>query len=83
MSTSISRKNINQPAPRWFRRVKKAISILTVAANVMVAQYPTGDEMFKMRVQLWCTVGIGAIMESLEALLANGEIYVNTQDNNK
>ncbi len=78
---SISTKNISRPAPRWFRKTKKAVGILTVAANVMVAQWPTGDEMLKLRLQLWCTIGIGAILEAMEALLANGEEYVNANSN--
>lgn len=75
MPTTFSIDNVNQPAPRWFRRTKKAVFIITTAANVMVAQWPTGDEFTKTRIQLWCTIGIAAIMEALEALLSNGEVY--------
>lgn len=78
--TTLSLDNTNKPAPRWFRRLKKAFGILTIAANVMVAQWPTGDEMLKLRLQLWLTIGIGAILEALEALLANGEEYARAID---
>lgn len=72
---TLSRRNANKPAPKWFRKLKKAIYILTAAANVMVAQWPTGDEALKTRLQLWCTIGIAALLEALETLLANGEDY--------
>ena len=41
----------------------------------MVASWGLPDQLLVARIQLWCTVGIGAIMEALEAILANGEDY--------
>lgn len=76
MPTSVSINNTKRPAPKWFRKTKKAIGILTVAANVMVASWGFTDQLLVTKLQLWCTVGIGAILEALEALLANGEDYV-------
>lgn len=65
----LSLKNANKRAPGWFRRTKKAIYILTVAANGMVASWGFADQLLTTRIQLWCTIGIGAIMEAFEALL--------------
>lgn len=79
MATTFSKENIDKPAPKWFRRLKKAVGILTLAANVMIAGWGFTDELATARLQLWCTVGIGAIMEALSALLANGDDYVSNQ----
>lgn len=74
--TTISLKdNYKKPAPKWFRKVKKAVMILTVAANVMIGSWGLKDPLLVARLQLWCTVGIIAILEALEAVLANGEEY--------
>lgn len=83
MATTVSLNNTRKPAPKWFRKTKKATGILTVAANVMVASWGFTDQLLVTKLQLWCTVGIGAILEALEALLANGEDYaeVNQQQN--
>lgn len=80
MKTTISLENMTKPAPRWFRRSKKAIHILVVAANTMVASWGFPDELLVVRLQLWCTIGIHAVMEALEAVLSNGEEYVQTKD---
>jgi hypothetical protein len=81
--TTVKLSNSNKPAPKWFRKLRKAIGILTLSANVMIAGWGFTDELATARLQLWCTVGIGAIMEALGALLANGDDYVsNTEENN-
>jgi hypothetical protein len=73
MATSISRSNIHKPAPVWFRKIKKAAYILTVAANSMIASWGLPDQLLVTRLQLWCTIGIVAILEAAEAVLADGE----------
>lgn len=77
LTTTISKENINKPAPKWFRKFNRAVGILTLAANVMIAGWGFADELATVRLQLWCTVGIGAIMEALNALLANGDDYIS------
>ena len=74
-STTVSLQNIGKPAPIWFRKWKKAIGILTVAGNLMVSQWTFSDPAQALKLQLWLTIGIGAILEALEVLLANGEVY--------
>lgn len=76
----LSINNIHKPAPRWFRRTKKATAILVVAANAMVASWGLENSVLVTRIQLWCTIGIMAIMEALEALLSNGEQYIEPDD---
>lgn len=75
MPTTLSIKNGSKPAPKWFRKMKKAIGILTVAANAMVQSWGLPDPLLVAKIQLWCTLGIGAILEALEVILANGETY--------
>lgn len=72
---TLSVNNMGKPAPRWFRRLKKAIMTLVLAANVMIASWGIPDPVLVTKLQLWCTVGIQAILEALESLLANGEDY--------
>lgn len=79
--TTFKLSNSSKPAPKWFRKVKKATFILTVAANTMVASWGLDDQLLVTRIQLWCTVGIMALMEALEALLANGEEYAKPETN--
>lgn len=78
MPTTLSISNHSKPAPRWFRKSKKAIGVLTIAANAMIAQWTFKNPEFAIKLQLWCTIGVGAILEALEACLANGEDYVQT-----
>jgi hypothetical protein len=75
-NTTVSIDNRHKPAPRWFRKLKKAIGVLTLAANVMVQSWGLPDPLLVAKIQLWCTIGIGAILEALEIVLANGEDYV-------
>ncbi len=66
---TLSLKNTSKMAPKWFRRLKAAILTLTIGANIMVGSWDFEDELNKTKWQLWCTVGIGTILESLEKLL--------------
>lgn len=79
-NVTLSTGNVNKPAPRWFRKTKKAVMILILAANVMIASWGLTNELLVARLQLWCTVGVQAILEALEALLANGEEYTKKDD---
>lgn len=65
----LSINNFKSQPPLWFRRVKKAVLTLTVAANGMIASYGFHDQLTTTRWQLWCTLGIGALMEAIESLL--------------
>lgn len=66
---------MSKPAPKWFRKLKSAVLVLVIAANAMMAQWGISDELLITRIQLWLTIGVGAIFEALEKLLANGEEY--------
>ncbi len=74
--TTIKISNHAKPAPKWFRKLKKSIGVLTLAGNVMVQSWGLPDPLLVCKIQLWCTIGIGAVLEALEVLLANGEDYI-------
>lgn len=79
-NTTIKMSNRAKPAPKWFRKTKTAVLIITTAANAMIASWGLDDQLFVTRLQLWCTIGVTALMAALEAILANGEEYVNTEN---
>jgi hypothetical protein len=79
MANTVSIKNATKPAPKWFRKTKKAVGVLTLAANVMVQSWGLPDPLLVAKIQLWCTIGIGAILEALEIILANGEEYTTPE----
>lgn len=80
MGTTLSVNNGKKPAPKWFRKTKKAVGILTLAANVMIQSWGLPDPLLVAKIQLWCTIGIGALLEAFEVMLANGDDYVSNQD---
>lgn len=69
MPTTVSMKNVGHPAPKWFRKLKKATLIITMAANAMIASWGFPDALLTARLQLWCTIGIGSLLEAIEAVL--------------
>lgn len=79
---TVSVYNMNKPAPRWFRKMKRAIMILLVAANTMIASWGLADQLLVTRLQMWCTTGVIAILEALEMLLANGDEYITQKSEN-
>jgi hypothetical protein len=76
MATTFKLSNGGKTAPRWFRKAKGAIEILTVAANVMIASWGFSDPLLTTRLQLWCTVGIFSILKAAEFVLADEELVV-------
>ena len=77
------KENLSKPAPKWFKKLKKAILILVIAANVMIASWGLTDQLLIARLQLWCTVGVGAILEALEAILIDDEDYAESENINQ
>lgn len=73
---TISTNNANKPAPKWFRKTKKALTLLADTACVMLLALGYQENSLVM---LWCRVGLSGVLQSLEVLLANGEEY--TQSN--
>jgi len=73
-NTTISTDNLSKPAPRWYRRLKRAIYLLQAGGILTGAltrlNITAEDQLF---IVACMTVGL----EVLGALLANGEIYSN------
>lgn len=79
-TTTVSIDNRHKPAPRWFRKLKKAIGVIVITLNAMVASWPKNpDPLLVAYIQLWTSIGIGAILEVLEIILANGEEYAPSE----
>lgn len=70
--TSISRKNINKPAPKWYRIAKKVIYALTgssILSGTMQRFGISNDD---------CLLVVGwliLVVEIFDSILANGETY--------
>ena len=75
-AVTISPNNVNKPAPRWFRKLKRATTILSDTAVVMLLSMGYADNSL---IILWCRVGLSGILTALEAILANGEDYTSNQ----
>ena len=65
---TISRKNISKPAPSWFVKTKKATTMLSDAAVVILLSLGYSDNSFLILV---IRVGLSAVMNTLEMLLAD------------
>jgi hypothetical protein len=73
---SVSVGNAHRPAPRWFRKMKKALTLLADTACVMLLAMGHAENSLIM---LWCRVGLSGVLQSLEVMLANGEEYAPVQ----
>jgi hypothetical protein len=74
MTTTFGIKNIKSLAPKWFRRLKRAITLLADTISIiLLARGYTGDSF----VMLIVRVGISGLLESMEALLSDKEDEYN------
>ena len=74
-NTTVSVNNANKPAPKWFRKSKKALSILSDTTVVILLAMGHSESSLLM---LILRIGLSGALEALETMLANGEVYVNT-----
>lgn len=72
MATTISIRNTSKPAPRWFRRTKKAVTILSDTAVIILLALGHAENSLAM---LLIRVGLSGLLTAMESLLANGEDY--------
>ncbi len=72
MATTIKRKNVNEPAPRWFRYTKKIVYGVFVTAlfSSTLQRFGVSDADVNM-----ITAWLVSIMETAGSILANGEKY--------
>lgn len=63
-------QNMKTPAPRWFLRLKRAITLLAdTTAVILLALGYTENSLIMLIVR----VGVSGILESMEALLSDKE----------
>lgn len=65
-------ENAHKPAPRWFRKLKRALTILSDTAVVMLLSMGQAENSLPI---LYCRVGLSGLLTALEVILANGEEY--------
>lgn len=70
--TTLKLANSSKPAPRWFRKTKKALTILADTAVIILLAMGFKENSLLM---LMCRVGLSGLLTALETLLANGEDY--------
>jgi len=75
--TTFSTDNTGKPAPKWFRKLKKALTILSDTTAIILLALGYAENSLIM---LMCRIGLSGVLESCEALLANGEVYANGTD---
>jgi len=63
-------KNVNCPEPRWFRRLKNAVS--TASNTVVILLLATGYSEDSLTI-LYVRVGISGLMSFIGALLSDSE----------
>ena len=64
----VSITNVGLPAPRWFKRISKAVSILSNTAVVIMLGLGYAEDSLVMLV---IRVGISGLMSFIEALLVD------------
>lgn len=65
---TLSTDNIGKLAPRWFRRTKRAVTVLSDTAIIMLLAMGYKDDSFVM---LCLRVGVSGVLNSIEMLLAD------------
>ncbi len=66
----VSITNVGLPAPKWFKRLSKAVSILSNTAVVIMLALGYAEDSLVM---LIARVGISGFMSFIEALLTDSE----------
>jgi hypothetical protein len=77
--TNISLTNVNKPAPKWYRKSKRVIGLLSGPTVIAVFQ------IFKLNDHQMASVAtiiafLPTLLEVFSALLANGENYAIVPD---
>lgn len=80
--TNISLTNVNKPAPKWYRKAKRVIGLLSGPTVMAVFQ------VFNLTDKQMANVGIiiaflPTLLEVFSAVLANGEQYAIVPDEQK
>lgn len=75
--TTVSRKNVEKPAPRWFRLTKKIVYLITASSLTTGTLSRLGvSSEDQLLIVGWLVMGC----EILNIILANGEVYAPAQN---
>jgi len=72
---TIGLKNVKQPAPRWFRITKKLVAWGTNLTLAICMVYLPEDSKTLLVIKLVQS----SVMELLDSVLANGEVYAQAE----
>jgi len=67
--------NIKSPAPKWFLRLKRSLTLLADTISVILLARGYLQDSFVM---LIVRVGVSGLLESMEALLSDSDKEINT-----
>jgi len=79
-NVTISPSNFNKPAPKWFRKLKKGICMILIPAAITTLQSCGVDSNKATKIQVFLSIGVVALFEFFETMLANGDDYVSNQN---
>lgn len=72
--TSLSLTNVNKPAPKWYRKTKRIVGLLS--APTVIAVFEVFDLTDKQMAKIGVLISfLPTLLEIFSALLANGEHY--------
>ena len=78
-NVTITPSNSNKPAPKWFRKLKKGVCMILIPAAITTLQSCGVDDTKATRLQVFLSVGLVALFEFFDTMLANGDDYVSNQ----
>ena len=64
----LSVKNINKPAPLWYRKLRKIVSLASNTAVVILLGMGYSDNSFWILV---CRIGISGLMDTIDIFLSD------------
>lgn len=63
-------ERVSQPAPKWFRKTKRATTLLSDTAIVMLLAMGYSDDSFLL---LCLRVGVSGVLQTVEAILVEND----------
>ena len=81
MPTKISAESIYKPAPKWWRKLERALLIVLIPSAVMMLQsWEFDNELKATRLILIINTGLVAIVKAVGMFMSNGEEYVKVEE---
>lgn len=78
-TTKFGVKSVYEPAPKWWRRLERAMLMAFIPATVtMIMSWKFEDELKATRLTLIISVGLVALIKGVGMMLSDGDDYVST-----